>query len=80
VIRGKVGVASIKDKLREARFRWFDHINRRSMDAPVSICEKIDYLQYRRGRVRPKKSWSEIIRHDLEVLGLVEDMIQDGRF
>jgi len=33
VIRGKIGVVSIEDKMRNARLRWFGHI--RSMDAPV---------------------------------------------
>ncbi|KAG5605013.1 hypothetical protein H5410_026505 [Solanum commersonii] len=30
VIREKVGVASVEDKLREARLRWFGHVKRRS--------------------------------------------------
>ncbi|KAG5630824.1 hypothetical protein H5410_002541 [Solanum commersonii] len=30
VIREKVGVASVVDKLREARLRWFGHVKRRS--------------------------------------------------
>ena len=34
VIRGKIGVASIEDNMREARLRWFGYI-RRSMDAPA---------------------------------------------
>ena len=76
VIRGKIGVASIQDKIREARLRWFGHI-RRSMDAPVRRCEKFDRPNYRRSRGRPKKSWSEVMRHDLKTLGLVEDMAQD---
>jgi len=29
VIRGKIGVASITDKIREVRLRWFGHIRRR---------------------------------------------------
>ncbi|KAG5623698.1 hypothetical protein H5410_008916 [Solanum commersonii] len=34
VIREKVGVASVVDKLREARLRWFGHVKRQA-DAPV---------------------------------------------
>ncbi|KAG5619410.1 hypothetical protein H5410_019234 [Solanum commersonii] len=30
VIREEVGVASVVDKLREARLRWFGHVKRRS--------------------------------------------------
>ena len=74
VIRSKIGVASIEDKMREARLRWFGHINRRSMDAPVSRCERIVRSNCRRSRGRQKKSSSQVIRHDLKSLGLVEDM------
>jgi len=79
VVRGKVGVTSIEDKIRETRLRWFGHIKTRSVDVPMSRCEKIDRPQHKRGRGRPKKSWSEVIRHYLKTLGLVEDMTQDRR-
>ena len=65
-------MASIEDKIREARLRWFGHI-RRSMDALVTRCERFDRLGYRRSRGKPKKSRSEVIRHELKTLGLVED-------
>ena len=50
-IRGKIRVASIEDKMREARLHWFGHIRRRLMDAPVRRCETIDCLEYRRSKV-----------------------------
>jgi len=65
--------------MREARLRWFEHIRRRPMNTPVRRCEMIEYPEYSRGRGRPKKSWSEVIRHDLKTLGLVEDMAQDRK-
>jgi len=40
VIRGKLRVASTKDKIRDARLRWFQH-TRRSTDALVRRCEKL---------------------------------------
>ena len=49
------------------------------MDALVRRCEKLDRPDYKRSRGRPKKSWSEVIRHDLKTLGLVEDMAYDKR-
>jgi len=79
VIRGRIGVASIENKIREARLRWFGHIRRRSMDALVRRCEKLDRPDFRRSGGRPKKSWSEVIRRNLKTLGLVEDMTQDRR-
>ncbi|KAG5591215.1 hypothetical protein H5410_041729 [Solanum commersonii] len=50
VIREKVGVASVVDKLREARLRWFEHVKRRCADAPVRRCEGLDIEGTRRGR------------------------------
>ncbi|KAL6521744.1 hypothetical protein OROGR_018313 [Orobanche gracilis] len=35
VIREKVRVASIEDKMMENRLRWFGHVSRRPVDAPV---------------------------------------------
>jgi len=79
VIRNKIGVASIKDKMREARLRWFGHIRRRPMDAPVRRGETIVCSDHRRRRGRLRKSWREVIRHDLKMLGLVEDMAHNRK-
>ena len=56
VIRSKIGVAAIEDKMREARLRWFGHIRRRPMDAPVRRGETIECLDHRRRRGRSRKS------------------------
>ena len=34
-IRTKIGVASIEEKMRENRLRWFGHVRRKPVDAPV---------------------------------------------
>ncbi|XP_059306273.1 uncharacterized protein LOC132057673 [Lycium ferocissimum] len=64
-IRDKVGVASVEDKMREARLRWFGHVKRRDTDASVRRCERLAMDSFRRGRGRPKKYWGEVIRHDM---------------
>ena len=56
VIRERVGVVSLEKKMRETRLRWFGHIKRRSVDAPVRRCEAINLLHCRRGRGRSKMS------------------------
>ena len=56
VIRGKIRVASIEDKMRETRLHWYGHIRRRTRDAPVRRCKMIECLDYRRSRGTPKKS------------------------
>ena len=56
VIRDKIGVTFIEEKIGEARLRWFGHIRRRNMDASVKRCERIDRPEYKKSRSRPKKS------------------------
>ncbi|WMV37399.1 hypothetical protein MTR67_030784 [Solanum verrucosum] len=73
VIREKVGVAPVVDKLREARLRWFGHVKRRCADTLVRRCEGLVVEGTRRGRGRPRKYWGELI-----VLGLkMESSIKD---
>ena len=54
-------------------------MKKRSVDAPVRRFERINNSQGKRGRERPKKSLDEVIREDLKVVGLMEDMAQDQR-
>ena len=61
VIRGKIPVASIEDKMREVRLRWFGHIRRRSMDAPVRRRENIDHLYHRRSKVDQKRVGAKLL-------------------
>ncbi|XP_070057622.1 uncharacterized protein [Nicotiana tomentosiformis] len=80
VIRDKVGVAPIEDKMREARLRWFGHMKRRSTDASVRRCERLTLEGLRRGRGRPKKKWGKvIIRQDMTQLQLTVDLTLDRK-
>ncbi|XP_019256456.1 PREDICTED: uncharacterized protein LOC109234866, partial [Nicotiana attenuata] len=47
-IRDRVGVASVEDKTRESRLRWFGHVKRRSIDAPVRRYERLAMENLRR--------------------------------
>ncbi|XP_070020690.1 uncharacterized protein [Nicotiana sylvestris] len=78
-IREKVHVAPIDDKMREARLRWFRHVQRRSPDAPVRRCKRLVVEGTRRGRGRPKKYWREVIRQDMARLQISEDMTLDRK-
>jgi len=79
VIRSLAEVAPIEEKLRESRLRWFGHVKRRSVAAPVRRCEMIVPPGGKRGRGRPKKILEEVVREDLRVLDLTEDMARDRR-
>ncbi|KAK4372544.1 hypothetical protein RND71_007928 [Anisodus tanguticus] len=76
-IREKVGVALVDDKMREARLRWFRHVQRRDTDAPVRRCERLAMDGFRRGRGRPKKYRGKVIRRDMTQVQLTEDMTLD---
>ncbi|KAF3624030.1 hypothetical protein FXO37_31574 [Capsicum annuum] len=79
IIREKVGVASVEDKIQEGRLRWFGHVMGRGAEAPGRRCEKLSLDGFRRSRGRLKKYWRGVIRHDIEQLQLTEDMILDRK-
>ncbi|XP_059311654.1 uncharacterized protein LOC132063211 [Lycium ferocissimum] len=51
----KVGVATVEDKMREARLRWFGHVHRRCTDAPVQRCERLARDGFWRDKMYPQK-------------------------
>ncbi|XP_070030741.1 uncharacterized protein [Nicotiana sylvestris] len=79
VIRDKVDVAPIEDKMREARLRRFGHVRRKSTDAPVRRCERLTLEGLQRGRGRPKKRCREVIRQDMAQLQMTEDITFDRK-
>ena len=46
-----VGIALIDDKMRENRLRWFRHIQRRPLDAPIRKSNLLIIYDNARGRV-----------------------------
>ena len=63
-------MATIEDKMREARLKWFGYVKRRRVEALVRRCERVNIPEGKRGRGRPKKSLKEVIRKGLKVVGL----------
>ncbi|KAG5595785.1 hypothetical protein H5410_037017 [Solanum commersonii] len=55
-IRDKVGVASVVDKTKEARLRWFRHVKKRSVDASRRKCERLAIVGVNTGRGKLKRS------------------------
>ena len=72
-------MALLEDKMCEGRLRWFGHVMRRGTDAPVRRCERIALDCFRRSRGRPKKYWRKVIRQDMGLLQLSEDMTLDRK-
>ncbi|KAL6503375.1 hypothetical protein OROGR_025298 [Orobanche gracilis] len=77
VIREKVRVVSIEDKMMENRLRWFGHVRRRPVDAPVMRLESWGTINIFKGRDRPKKTWMKLIENDMRFLGIGESMAME---
>ena len=69
VIRNKLGVVPIEEKMREAILRWFGHVRRRLIDVPVRRVDKMEQLVKKRGRDKPKKTLGETLKFDMKVHG-----------
>ena len=69
-IREMVGVAPIEDKMRENRLRWFGHIQRKPLDAPIRKSDLLTIHSNAIGKGRPKLTWTEIIKKDITICNL----------
>ena len=76
-IRERVGVATVSEKMREYRLRWYGHVQRRELDKPVRIAEQMVRESYIRNRGRPKRTLDEVIQRDMLVKDLSPRMIRD---
>jgi hypothetical protein len=79
VIRERVGVTTIEEKLTQHRLRWFGHIQWRPREAPVrsGILKRVDKVK--RGRDRPKLIWDKSIKRDLKDWNISEEVVLDRR-
>ncbi|GJW87601.1 retrovirus-related pol polyprotein LINE-1 [Tanacetum coccineum] len=69
-------VATIVNKMREGRLRWFGHVKRRLQSTPIRRVETIVVDGVRR-RGRPKLRWEDTLKTDLKELLLSEDTTSD---
>ena len=76
-IREKIGVAPIEEKMVKSRLRWFGHVKRRPIEAPVRRVDQVFNEPITRGRGRPRKTIGETIRKDLDLNRLHDDLVYD---
>jgi len=76
-IRTRIDVAPIGEKMRENYLQCFGHVRRRPIDAPNRQVERIKLVYVKRAQGRPKKTWIEVIRQDIEAKSLNEDILLD---
>ena len=77
VIRDRLGVAPVDEKLVQHRLRWFGHIQRRPPEAPVNSGTLRSMENTRRGRGRPKLTWTEAVKRDLRDWNVPKDLALD---
>ena len=75
--RERIGVASIVEKMVDSRLRWFRHVWRRPVVAPVRKVDQMTGSTLPRGRGRPRKTIDETVKRDLHINGLNINMIYD---
>ena len=75
-VRRKVGVENIKEKIREARLRWYGHMRRRE-DSYVGRKVLDMEVSGKHPRGRQKTRFSDIIKEVIRVAGAREEEMWD---
>ncbi|KAI5088777.1 hypothetical protein C0J45_21349, partial [Silurus meridionalis] len=70
-IRGTAHVGRFGDKVREARLRWFGHVQRRDMGCIGRRMLRME-PPGKRKRGRPRRRFMDVVREDMQVVGLKE--------
>ncbi|WVZ49731.1 LOW QUALITY PROTEIN: hypothetical protein U9M48_001062, partial [Paspalum notatum var. saurae] len=76
-IRDRLGVAPIEEKLVQHRLRWFGHVQRRPLEAPVHSGIIRRNNNVKRGRGRPNLTWEEAVKRDLRDWNIVRELALD---
>ena len=70
-VRGTAKIAKLGDKLRNARLRWYGHVKRREEDYEGKRMMEMA-VPGRRKRGRPRRRWMDLVREDMERVGVRE--------
>jgi hypothetical protein len=78
-IRERLGVAAVEEKLVQHRLRWFGHMQRRPVEAPIrnEVIRRIG--NKKRGRGRPNLTWEESVKRDLKDWCITKELALDRR-
>ncbi|KAF7658937.1 hypothetical protein LDENG_00005840 [Lucifuga dentata] len=75
-IRGTAHVRCFGDKVREARLRWFGHVQRRDSEHIGRRMLRLE-LPGRRPRGRPKRRFMDVVKEDMKLVGMREEEAED---
>ena len=75
-VRGTAHVRRFGDKVREARLRWFGHVQRRDSEYIGNRMLRLE-LPGKRPRGRPKRRFMDVVKEDMKVVGVREEDAKD---
>ena len=75
-IKERLKVESIAERCRNARLRWFGHVERRDQDYVGRQTLKM-VPPWRRKRGRPKQRWMDCVNRDMRAIGTTKDEVHD---
>ena len=76
-IRDRAGVAPIEEKLVQHRLRWYGHIHRRPLEAPVHSGWLKRAENVKRSWARPNLTWKESAKRDLKDWSITKELAMD---
>jgi len=76
----RCGLKMIPDKLRQKRLQWFSHVRSETEGGVLRLVEEME-VRGKRTVGRPRKTWKDIVKRDLELIGVDESVAMDrGRW
>ena len=75
--RQEMGVMAISDEIILGRLRWFGHVKRRDEGNWVRKCMVME-IKRKNPRGRPKRTWRQVVKDDLKLMGVDDDDDDDG--
>jgi hypothetical protein len=78
-IRERLGVTPVEEKLVQHRLRWFRHMQRRLVEAPICNGVIRRTSNKKRDRGRPNLTWEESVKRDLKNWSITKELALDRR-
>ena len=75
-IAKRCGVKEIETKIRQRRLQWFGHVRREAEGGVLRLVEEME-VPGKRKVGRPRKTWRDTVKQDLEILRVDENMALD---
>jgi len=70
------GLKMIQDKMRQRRLQWFCEVRKEMEEGVLRLVEEMEVMGKRKVG-RPRKTWRDIIKSDLELMEVDERVAMD---